>query len=546
MANGAEPTCPHCGYPVGAGDKFCSHCTKQLPVRPVTEALSSSENATEESAPEASPIRPPTVDHGITHRGTDDEPAPLDPSPPPASSGGAGYSPGSLDSEPTRFPVQEDWVYTVPGGRVPPLVQAPNMDTGPQSSAGEGPVAAEWCGDGDCQDIAVEVDCLRPLIEGAHIVLRVRLKALRGNVRRVVLQVVGTWDDENEFRRRERVLRLGVGQERIVKIDCLVPKGVHGIMAFRWEVTHDGCSYEGRQELVVHPRDASAMSVAQQVTVNIKEINQGPAGDIVIKEILGEAKQKTLSEWYDSISIRGPQWQRLELWMLETDGPPALGTPPPAACVVRLTLRLASGRLQLVCRDAVRLGKDFPNELVMHVFDAQGQVLRDPSLRISRTHLTIRRTGGTAWCEDQSLNGSQLGGKLLHSSSAVVEPGGERRLDLAVNGASTSLSLGLRLVHCGLRDPAWGFCPEGPCERRECSALFIGRGDDMPEEYAIVWCHLALRNCRSHLPDVRIWRMHGAFAWSSESGAGWLVPGTEVSLPGCPECRVESFNQFGL
>jgi len=68
----------------------------------------------------------------------------------------------------------------------------------------------------------------------------------------------------------------------------------------------------------------------------------------------------------------------------------------------------------------------------------------------------------------------------------------------------------------------------------------------MPEEYAIVWCHLALRNCRSHLPDVRIWRMHGAFAWSSESGAGWLVPGTEVSLPGCPECRVESFNQFGL
>jgi hypothetical protein len=535
--NRSERLCPYCGWPVDDDAKFCDDCERKLPIDEPVPAQSAGERIAE---PPTVPASAPTdVSTTPSEAVAAETPAPSIPAEPaceaipgppepfPSSASDAPQAPSPPGLWDRGREVIED--------RIAGAIPEPS-DPGPPPTTGAGDL-------GDCLGLVVEVDAGRLLVEDMHCALRARVTALDESASRIDLHAECLWGEGKSLRFRKRLRGLGGGRSRELSIPCRIPQGVRGIKTIHWEVVYDGCCFEGETEHMVYPADASANSVAQQINLNIQ---QGHAGDVHLGDLLGESKDMSLRELIEQIRHAPPDWRALELWTVESLGPPQLPAAPAEAHVDRLTLRVGSRRLQLIDGDTVSLGRSRGNDLVLRAFDAQGQRLDAPSLRISGTHLSIRRTGTDVWCEDQSSNGSRLGEKPLHNSRGVLEPGAARSLDLAIHGGPVALSLELRLAHCGLQAPARGLCPDGPCERRESSALFVSRDDDVPEDYAIVWCHLALRNFRSSLPDVRIWRLDGAFAWASETGAGWLVPGTRISLPGCSGCSVEPFNQFGL
>jgi hypothetical protein len=207
---------------------------------------------------------------------------------------------------------------------------------------------------------------------------------------------------------------------------------------------------------------------------------------------------------------------------------------------------LGARRLHLLSGETVHLGRNRENEAVLRCLDTEGNLLRGRSLQISGSHATIRRNGGTAVCADHSSNGSLLDGESLHQAETPLTAGEEHRLGLGLCDGDVALSLCLHPFGCAVQVPVAGFCPAGFCDRRQASGVFLGRRDEVPEDYALVWCHVGLASCRPGWPDLSIWRIDGAFAWRSERGTGWLVPDLPLPLPDGGACPVEAFNQFGL
>ena len=527
----SERLCPHCGWPVDEGAKFCGECARELPAN--------------DPAPTAgTPPVPSSIDQGETRCETPADtgeavPAPVAPLPaeprplreqasPPGGEASAQPGPASIrDREQKVIEGIDDRIERA-------------LPKSPQSAPAPPPSAVDL---GDSRGVLLEVDAGRVLLENADIPLRARVTALTDGVRRVDLRAECSWGEGKPFRFSKRLRGLGRGRSRELSLPCRVPPGVRGIKTVRWEIAYDGSCFEGETEHMVYPADPSASKVAGQINFTVQ---QGHAGDVHVGNLLGENREMSHRELIERICQAAPDWRGLELWTVESLGPPELPEPPVAARLAKLTLRTGNRRLHLLSGDTVRLGRSRDNDLVVRAFAASGQLQRDLSLRVSGSHLTIRRTGGSVCCEDHSANGSRLDEHPMHQSRGMVETGSAHRLELGALDGPVAATADLRLVRCGLQTPARGICPDGPCERDASSALFFARCDGVPEDSAIVWCHLALRSCRPDLPDLRVWRLAGAFAWRSETGSGWLVPGTKISLPGCSGCSVEPFNQFGL
>lgn len=316
-----------------------------------------------------------------------------------------------------------------------------------------------------------------------------------------------------------------------------------------WELLYNGDRYEGTSKHDIMPDPACDQRLPGQVNF---AINQGHAGDVKIggglfDDIRGDSTQERIRR----NSQKPPAWQAVRLYRTTCFGPPMELLPPPAAAQCdKLSLCFNAHRLHLLAKDTISLGRNRDNDIMTRCYDSAINLDSSASRKISgEAHLIVSRDkhGAVAITDKGSMNGTTVDGtRLATATPHALQNGTKQQLGIAMLGnKSSALSLALSTTACDLPFIDSAYCAERFCKGVPCPGLFMERQDCVPENYAIVWCHLNLAACQQGWPDLTIWRIHDAFAWRTpDGGAGWLSPGSELPLPGGGQCKITTFCQF--
>ena len=328
-----------------------------------------------------------------------------------------------------------------------------------------------------------------------------------------------------------------------------------GYYRANWKLVCDGNRFEGNSHHWIFP-DPERSNPAFNQTYNIMVTNtnniQGHANDAKtggspIHINNPNVSSGTVDRIYRN-SQTPPKWQSLPLICTSCFGPPKnLPKPPPEAFQKHLTILLNGKRLHLLSGDEISIGRSSSQDIVARCFSKDYKLLANESRLISSAHAVLKKNrieGGLRFT-DKSTNGSRLNDTPCHQATMRINDDEIYHLAMGLSNQKPALSWHLQACSCNLPAIDPEFCTPKACSGH-CAATILKRQDDIPESYAVAWCHVAMPSCEPGWPEVSIWRIGEAFAWRSVKGAGWLVPGTRLELPDGKNAFVQNFSQFGI
>jgi len=422
--------------------------------------------------------------------------------------------------------------------------------------------------DDDCPWLRVEVDTLTFCVAGTPGLLRLRLTALtpgiqdlhvglslRGPVGSAVRDVV--WPRP----------RQGLSREMSLTIPPLRPGAYPAEIDVRMQRDGESCRFEATIEAYVYPADCPASRIAESIVVNItNDIKVGHASDVRLSQDAAEAMGRFVSngrthgvgELLNLLKTDQRAFRREKLY--EGDCLPGSGGKdvPDAARTDQVTLRAGDRLIHLLAGRQITLGKNRGNRIITRLFESDGSATAERNGRISKFHCLMEYREGTCWIHDGAPGED---GKLRPSTCGVFWQGHQVRgnesfdaerfpssASLWLAGEGDAWSFGFTVQGCFFDAARCALCGgrEGhACRHGRMPAVVLRRCDEVPEIFVLLWSCFDLGQVVPGLRGVTLCHDHGAFAWRSEIGSGWLVPGGTLAAGGAA-VPVQAFAQYGL
>lgn len=374
----------------------------------------------------------------------------------------------------------------------------------------------------------LEVDRMCVQFERMEGTVRFRLTPPKGGLdgARVVLEHAGRkgcWGPRDVRETREVKVPLG-GQEAGWPTWTVRLEGRNGGAKRSWEGDVD--------LLVVRPREALRTADSLKVEIT-NHIQLGNASDAHVNQRALDGLEKVASaenpfdEWRRVAGGAGRSWERVDLYEAGTGAETAV---PAGAATDRLVLRRGEWMVRVFSGERLVFGRNRPKEGENDFTLRPGPGgAREPYLRVSGTHCTFERKGGTATLRDGAGTG---GGAWKASMNRTWWEG--RRLE-----AGETARLGTGTTGWA----SFGGAPgQGAVTLRADAGegwLLLRRPDGVKEAILWLWGDFDLGRVEASAEGTTVFRKEGGFAWRRAGRSGWLVPGSSAQTGDGMEILVE-------
>ena len=328
---------------------------------------------------------------------------------------------------------------------------------------------------------------------------------------------------------------------------------------------HDACSHKfsAPVELYVYPAASSAKQIADSVVFNItNDIKMGHASDLhqsmdaakVLEGFATNGNGHGVQELLDVLKTDLRAYHRL---CFNETCSGSVSQPPVEALTDRLTLEVEGRLVHLVSGMRVTMGRHRSNRIATRVFEPDGPVMSQQSLRISKFHCTVEmeddvfviRDGGmdASGMFSPSSGGVFFNGSVVNGSLRVPAVKLPRQTSLGLAGSLSEPFFKLAVSSCRFDPSQCSRCEDriaAWCRRGRVPALVLNRTDHVQETFVLLWSCLDLGQVVPSLQGLTVRHERGGYAWRSVHDTGWLKPG-RYQVVGT-EIRVKPFQQYGL
>ena len=425
---------------------------------------------------------------------------------------------------------------------------------------------ADACGVSDCEDFRVEYNRMRVFLAGVQSTFNFRVTPISEGAKdcsniRLMVHSHGYLSQPIDYRYPQlKTIRSGVSLPvaHLGLHPATAGMDIEGEVFFGY--IKDGVERTFFQTFLwdAYPPNEAPSKVIENLSVRIGDIvpTVDRAGDQnVALNFLNGLSQKGISRADELQKLKMPAVYD-ELALFECDGWPGseghaatqLGPPRAQAISEKLTLSLPSGLLvHFLAMPQVQVGKKRECDVIARILERSGDALPERNQNLSRFHCRISNQGGKCILTDgdgkkKSMCGTYLDRVKLAPVGSETLPL-NRVFKLSLAGADRSdphaLTFECRIWSCNSADKCFlGLHEE--CKPDNASCMVMGRTDDIPEKFVLLWrfCHLHVVESESE--DMLVFRYKGAFAFRKHGQCGWLVPGQKVG-----ELDVRKFKQFG-